>query len=161
MVKQVLGVVGALVALALAAVAALVATLRFKWQPGLRFVTRMNRRFVRDRAITLAGRPGDAHVVVHHVGRTSGRSYSTPIGVERTPAGLIVTLPYGPGTDWVRNLLAADGGELTIDGETVRITSPRLIAAAQAAPLISAGERRVARIFGVTEYLLLQVDDAA
>ncbi|MCB7134959.1 hypothetical protein [Cellulosimicrobium marinum] len=157
MLRRILGLAGAAAALALAAMAALVLILRTRWEPGIRFLHERQRAF-RDRAVARSGRPGDAHAVVHHVGRTSGRAYATPIGVERTPAGFVVTLPYGSGTDWARNVLAAGGGELTTDGETVRVTSPRVLGRAEAAPLLSTRERVVGQVFGVTEYLLLQLD---
>ncbi|ANC31877.1 nitroreductase/quinone reductase family protein [Isoptericola dokdonensis] len=159
MVRWILRVVGTIVGLALAAFAALVVTLRTKWDPGLRVVRQMQRRS-RAGELARSGRPGDAHVVVHHTGRRSGRSYATPIGVERTPAGLLVTLPYGPGTDWARNVLAAGGAVLTIDGESLEVTSPRVIGLDEAAPLLSARELRVARFFGATDFLLLRPADS-
>jgi deazaflavin-dependent oxidoreductase (nitroreductase family) len=155
MIRWTVRTVGAVVALALAAFVAMVVTLRTKWEPGLRLVRRLQRRS-RAGELARAGRPGDAHVVVHHTGRRSGRSYATPIGVEPTSAGLLVTLPYGPGTDWARNVLAAGGAVLTIDGESVEVTSPRVIGPAEARPLLSARERWVAGLFGATDFLLLQ-----
>jgi deazaflavin-dependent oxidoreductase (nitroreductase family) len=159
MLRWFLRVVAAVAGLALAAFAALVVTLRTKWDPGLRVVRQLQRRG-RAGELARAGRPGDAHVIVHHTGRRSGRSYATPIGLEHTPAGLLVTLPYGPGTDWARNVLAADGAVLTIDGESVVVEAPRVIGLAEAASLLSPRERRVARFFGATDFLLLQPADS-
>src|SRR5438046_8214286 len=53
-----------------------------------------------------AGTPGAYASVVRHVGRTSGKPYETPVHAVRTDGGFIVALPYGAGTDWVRNVLA-------------------------------------------------------
>ena len=53
--------------------------------------------------------------LVHHVGRTSGKSYATPVAVFPAPGAFYVALPWGRGTDWVRNLRAAGGrGELRL-----------------------------------------------
>jgi deazaflavin-dependent oxidoreductase (nitroreductase family) len=65
--------------------------------------------------------------IVHHVGRKSGTEYRTPVNVFRVPDGYAIALTYGPGSDWVRNMLAAGGGELAIRGVRHRLGSPRLV----------------------------------
>lgn len=47
--------------------------------------------------------------VVQHRGRKSGKEYSTPVAVLTTPDAFSIGLPWGKGTDWVRNLRAAGG----------------------------------------------------
>src|ERR1700758_627648 len=64
-------------------------------------------------------------LVVHH-GRRSGNLYQTPVNVFPTGEGFIIALTYGPDTDWVKNVLAADGCELRTRGRVVRLTGPRL-----------------------------------
>lgn len=64
--------------------------------------------------------------VVTHRGRRSGRQYRTPVNVFGRPDGYVVALTYGPDADWVKNVLAAGGCELTTRGRTVRLTEPRL-----------------------------------
>ncbi len=58
--------------------------------------------------------------------RRSGRSYQTPVNVFATEGGYLFALTYGQDTDWVKNVLAADGCELRTRGRAVRLTSPRL-----------------------------------
>lgn len=152
----ILGVVGALVALMAGAVLALVVVLRTGWAPGVRFVRRFNRRFTNPRVLRTAGQPGES-ALIRHRGRSSGREYATPIDVEPVAGGFLVTLPYGPGADWVRNVLAAGGAELAVDGGTHPVSGPRLLRFAEAGPQLSAGERRLARIFAVDDFLLLHV----
>jgi|SRR5919202_234822 hypothetical protein len=48
--------------------------------------------------------------VVRHRGRRSGRRYSTPVAVIATRDAFFIPLPYGPDTDWCRNLRAGGGG---------------------------------------------------
>jgi deazaflavin-dependent oxidoreductase (nitroreductase family) len=50
--------------------------------------------------------------VVEHVGRKSGRSYSTPIAARRTRDGFVLTLAFGAQVDWYRNLIAAGRGTI-------------------------------------------------
>ncbi|HEV8164549.1 MAG TPA: nitroreductase family deazaflavin-dependent oxidoreductase, partial [Actinomycetota bacterium] len=63
--------------------------------------------------------------VVVHRGRRSGRLYRTPVNVFPTAGGYLFALTYGPDTDWVKNVLAADGCQLQTRGRTVRLVAPR------------------------------------
>jgi deazaflavin-dependent oxidoreductase (nitroreductase family) len=64
--------------------------------------------------------------VVVHRGRRSGRRYQTPVNVFPAGDGYVIALTYGPGTDWVKNVLAAGGCELRTRGRTARLISPRV-----------------------------------
>jgi deazaflavin-dependent oxidoreductase (nitroreductase family) len=64
--------------------------------------------------------------VVTHTGRKSGRRYRTPVNLFRTAHGYQVALTYGPDSDWVRNVLAAGGCEITTRGRTEQLTDPEL-----------------------------------
>ncbi|MBZ4322252.1 nitroreductase family deazaflavin-dependent oxidoreductase [Streptomyces huiliensis] len=70
---------------------------------------------------------------VLHRGRKSGRPYATPVKVFRAGDAYVISLPYGPRSDWVRNVLAAGGCDLVTRGPVgrgrrVRLTEPRLYA---------------------------------
>jgi deazaflavin-dependent oxidoreductase (nitroreductase family) len=54
--------------------------------------------------------------VVVHRGRRSGRRYRTPVNVFPARDGYLIALTYGPGTDWVKNVMAAGGCELETRG---------------------------------------------
>ena len=98
-------------------------------------------------------------LVVHH-GRRSGKVYQTPVNVFPTGEGFVIALTYGPDTDWVKNVLAADGCELRTRGRVVRLTAPRLFrdeTRRQIRPL----EREVLRILGVTDFLSLTTTPTA
>jgi deazaflavin-dependent oxidoreductase (nitroreductase family) len=69
--------------------------------------------------------PGSGVIV--HVGRTSGREYRTPVNVFRDDGLLVVALTYGPGADWVRNVLAAGGCDLIALGKRHCMTAPELV----------------------------------
>ncbi|MFD7021125.1 nitroreductase family deazaflavin-dependent oxidoreductase [Promicromonospora sukumoe] len=144
-----------LVVLALAFFLAIVLVMRYKNPRGLALVRRFNRSFTNRRAMRHAGEPGSGHAVIRHVGRRSGKPYATPIGVSPAGDGFLVFLPYGAGADWVRNIRAAGFAELVVDGRTHQVT-PRVVDRAEALPHLSGGDRRVARLFRVTDYLVLQ-----
>src|SRR5262245_15271462 len=106
---------GLLVALVVAGVGFL-AGMRAKWPPVIDPVRRFNRAVTNPRVLRSAGGTGASASVIHHVGRASGRSYSTPIGAMATDRGFLIALPYGTRADWVKNVMAhgsatiADGG---------------------------------------------------
>jgi hypothetical protein len=47
--------------------------------------------------------------VLHHVGRSSGRAYRTPVLASYVGETIIIPLSYGENVDWLRNILAQDG----------------------------------------------------
>lgn len=91
--------------------------------PVNRNVARFNRRFA-NRFIgpILTRLPGFG--TVHHRGRKSGREFHTPVKLFRRGTDYVITLPYGPSSDWVKNVLAAGGCELTTRGRRVRLVRP-------------------------------------
>jgi len=61
------------------------------------------------------GRSGP-FALVRHVGRKSGKSYETPIIVQRVAGGFVIELTYGPNVDWYRNIVAANGCSILFHG---------------------------------------------
>ncbi|MCX4790288.1 MULTISPECIES: nitroreductase family deazaflavin-dependent oxidoreductase [unclassified Streptomyces] len=61
---------------------------------------------------------------VHHRGRRSGRAFTTPVKLFRRGENIVITLPYGPGSDWVKNVQAAGGCEITTRGRRIKVTDP-------------------------------------
>ena len=62
-----------------------------------------------------------------HKGRRSGKEFRTPLSVFRTEDGFAVALTYGPGADWVKNVLAAGGAEVVTRRRKYRVVEPRLV----------------------------------
>ena len=91
--------------------------------PLSRRVARFN-RLVANRFVgpVLTRMPGFG--TVNHRGRRSGRPYETPVKVFVRGEDYVIALPYGPGSDWVRNVLAAGGCDLTVRGRRVRLLPP-------------------------------------
>ena len=93
--------------------------------PAPRWLARLNRR-----ALNKVMEPLVLHLpgfgVVIHTGRTSGRTYRTPVNVFQRPGGFVLALTYGGEAEWVRNVLAQGGCDLEARGRTWRLTAPRL-----------------------------------
>jgi deazaflavin-dependent oxidoreductase (nitroreductase family) len=98
--------------------------------------------------------------VVAHTGRSSGRSYQTPVNVFPAGDGYLFALTYGPDSDWVKNVLAAGGCGLVTRGRTVRLVSPRLVHD-ETRRGIRPVERQVLRLIGVADFLSLKTAPAA
>lgn len=134
---------------------AFTAAFRTKFPPVLGAIRRFNRDVTNPRQMKQAGRP-DAHAsIVTHVGRSSGRSYQTPVVAVPADDGFAVALPYGPGADWVRNVLAAGAASLDHEGQTIPVDRPRLVGA-EANAWFPRKEQRMHRLYGVDDFLLLR-----
>jgi deazaflavin-dependent oxidoreductase (nitroreductase family) len=65
--------------------------------------------------------------MVVHRGRRSGARYSTPVLAFRRGDRLAIALLYGSEAQWVKNLLAAGGGEVIRAGRRSALRSPRIV----------------------------------
>jgi deazaflavin-dependent oxidoreductase (nitroreductase family) len=119
-------------------------------------VARFNRKVTNRITKPFAGVLPGFGVLVHR-GRRSGREFRTPLNVFRTPDGFLVALTYGPGADWVRNVLAAGRAELHTRGKTYVVHEPRLVHDETRGPM-PAGVRHVLGLVGVTDFLVLKRD---
>ncbi len=132
-----------------------VVSFRTRFGPVLTLVRRLNRRFLNPRQLRTAGQPGSEASVVHHRGRRSGAPYRTPIVAVPADGGFVVALPYGPGADWVRNVMAAGSAALEHDGAMVSLERPRVVGTDEADPLFPAAEQRTHAVFGIGSFLRL------
>lgn len=116
-------------------------------------VRRFNRAFGNPHQMKTAGTPGAYASVIRHIGRKTGRSYETPMVPFATEDGFVIALPYGSGTDWVRNVMASGSATIVHDGNTYRVDQPELVPLAMAAPYMSAKEQRELRRFAIDQCL--------
>jgi deazaflavin-dependent oxidoreductase (nitroreductase family) len=133
-----------------------VVSMRTKFRPVFDAVRRMNRSLANPEELKTAGQPGAWASVVHHVGRTTGTPYRTPVVAAATRDGFVVGLPYGSRADWVRNVLAAGCAVIESDGNTYRVDRPEIVAAAAANPHFPPKEQRKHRLYGLDDFLLLR-----
>lgn len=105
----------------------------------------------------LAGHAPWMGIVVHR-GRKTGREYRTPVNVHRFEDGYRISLDYGPGSDWVRNVIARGGCTMVSRGKSIELSSPRVVedaGATWAPPAL----RRVLTTVGSGYYLQLRYAD--
>src|SRR5687767_12893978 len=69
--------------------------------------------------------PGFA--ILTHVGRTSGRTYRTPINVFRRGDHYVFALTYGSDVQWLKNIFAAGSVDMRARGRNIRLVEPELI----------------------------------
>jgi len=67
--------------------------------------------------------------VLRHKGRHSGTEYAIPVAVLVTAETFVIGLPWGPRTNWVRNVLAAHGCTIRWKGVDYEVTDPQLVGA--------------------------------
>ena len=100
---------------------------------------------------------------IRHVGRRSGRSYVTPVGAHLTGDTFVIPLTFGNSSDWSRNVRAAGGCTVVLDGAEYRAVQPELADRDQAAPVVRAAfgpvQRAGFRMLGIRQYLLLRRAD--
>lgn len=96
--------------------------------------------------------------VIVHKGRRSGRTYRTPVNVFRSAGGYVVALTYGADSDWVKNVLAAQGCQLQTRRRHVTVGSVRLYHDESRAG-IRFLERHVLGLLGVADFLALTPGD--
>ena len=121
----------------------------------VRAVNRWQRSSANPRQLATAGAAGARTSVVEHVGRRSGRPYETPVGATAVGGDLVVMLPYGAGTDWVRNVRAAGRAVVRHDGRRLPVAAPEVLPVASVAAHLGRGDLWASRLFGIREVLVL------
>jgi hypothetical protein len=159
MVRRVVLLVGVLAGGVAAFVAFLVVAMRTKSPRLLGAVRRFNRDVTNRLQSSSAGKPGAYASVIRHQGRISGRSYETPIVPFPTDDGFLVSLPYGPDTDWTRNVLARGSAVLVTDGRTYTVDRPEVVATALVEDQFPPNEQRTHRVFRVDQCLRVRRAD--
>lgn len=138
----------------LVAATAFVVGVRSRDERVLGFARRMQRDVLNRGALRDAGTAGSPWAVVRVPGRVSGRVYDTPVGVKRVGDDLYISLVYGEGTQWLRNVRAAGGATVLHDGREIEATDPEIVPIVQTP--IAAADRVAISLFGITHALRLR-----
>jgi deazaflavin-dependent oxidoreductase (nitroreductase family) len=126
--------------------------MRRKWPPVLNAVRRASKAF-KPVVLKTAGSKGASASVVRHVGRQSGRQYETPVVAVSTPDGFAIALPYGPTTDWLKNVLAQGTATLVVDGSEYTVGDPAVVPISDVDTFFAGKEQRLHRQFAVDSAL--------
>ena len=130
---------------------------RTRWRPAVDTLRQYMKRVGNVRERERAGTVGSRTTAIHHVGRSSGRTYVTPGWAEHLEDHFYIHLPYGTHTDWCRNVRAAGGCVVNHDGVRYETTAPVLLPAADVRPLLPKGARRMQQVIGAEYYLRLDM----
>jgi deazaflavin-dependent oxidoreductase (nitroreductase family) len=151
----------------IAALVALLAILGTAFVVGMRrkvpFVldaVRRSGRAMKPLVLRRAGGAESPTSVIEHIGRTSGRRYETPVVATEIDGGYAIALPYGPNTDWLKNVLAAGQATLRSGGVVHHLEEPRVVGIDVVDARFAPKERRLHRRFGVRDALVLRAGDA-
>jgi len=121
-----------------------------------RWLAHINKRVFNPMEVRRGARP-----VLIHTGRSSGKTYRTPLDAHRLPDGYLFIPLYGPRTDWVKNVLAAQAARLSIDGHEIELQSPRLVKKKDIWPMVPTTTKSYPGISGESELLRLTSTDKA
>ena len=90
-------------------------------------LARFNRRLPNRVIGKIAGRRLSPVAFMLHQGRRSGRQYRTPVMPLPLRDGFLVSLPYVPRRDWVRNVLAAGRFGFEDRSGRLELDSPQVV----------------------------------
>jgi deazaflavin-dependent oxidoreductase (nitroreductase family) len=96
-----------------------------------------------------AGTPGSYASVIRHQGRTTGRTYQTPVWAVPTEDGFVIAIVYGSGTDWLKNVLASGAAAILHAGATYPVDQPEIVPMERARAYFPATLQRTHRLVGV------------
>jgi len=117
-----------------------------------RWLAHINKRVFNHMEVRRGARP-----VLIHTGRSSGKTYRTPLDTHRLPDGYLFIPLYGPRTDWVKNVLAAQAARLSMDGQEIELQSPRLVKKRDIWPMVPTNNKSYPGISSESELLRMDV----
>ena len=118
------------------------------------------KRYLNPLMLKMAGRRAVPQAIIHHVGRKSGQSRVTPVAVAPIEHGFAIPLPYGPNTDWCRNILASGNCTLQWHGATYNLVDPEIVAASSVITQFLPIQQVIFRILKIEYVLKMQLSTA-
>ena len=108
-----------------------------------------------------AGTRGAYASVLRHQGRTTGRTYRTPVWAVPTEDGFVIAIVYGSRTDWLSNVLAGGAAEIVHHGQTCTVGQPEIGPMDSVRAYFPAAIQRTQRLVGVDRGLRVRRVTAA
>ena len=149
-------IVGLALAALLVAATTFIVGMRRKSPAVTRAVIGLTKRFINPGMLTRAGQSGVSTGIVHHVGRTTGATYATPVDIIPAGDAFLIALPYGTRSQWLQNVLATGTAELTVEGHTWATDRPELVSTDQVRDAFSRKDQVLFRLLGTDRCLRLQ-----
>jgi deazaflavin-dependent oxidoreductase (nitroreductase family) len=108
-----------------------------------------------------AGMPGTYASVIRHQGRTTGRTYETPVWAVPTEDGFVIAIVYGSRTDWLKNVLASGAAAIVREGDTYPVGRPEIVSMGSVRAYFPARIQRAQRLVRVDRCLRVRRVKAA
>jgi deazaflavin-dependent oxidoreductase (nitroreductase family) len=128
----------------------------------VRAVIRPMTKILNPVIVKLAGRrhfPWAAQI--RHVGRRTGKAYVTQATAHVHGNVIVIALTFGNESDWSRNVRAAGGCFIRMNGRDYRASNPQLLRRKDAVDLIRSAfnplERAGFRLLGIRQFMRLDV----
>ena len=130
---------------------------RVAMRPMTKVLNPLMARFAGRRHLPLAAQ-------LRHTGRKSGRSYVTTVGARVHGDVIVIPLTFGNQSDWSRNVAAAGGCSIRIEGTDYQATEPEFLDRQEAAALTKATftplQRAGFRMLGIRQFMRLEAAPA-
>ena len=98
---------------------------------------------------------------IHHVGRRSGRAYVTPASASLAGDLIVIPLTFGNQSDWSRNVRAAGGARIRLNGVDYQAVRPQLVDIADARDIVRQAygpfQRAGFRMLGIRQVMVLRL----
>lgn len=94
--------------------------------------------------------------VIHHQGRRSGRSYTTPLAARPTTNGFVIPLTFGEQADWFRNVQAAGGCMVRWKDVDYPLIEPEVVDWATVRASFYPAERILIPVIGIERFVRLR-----
>ncbi|NIA25014.1 MAG: nitroreductase family deazaflavin-dependent oxidoreductase [Gammaproteobacteria bacterium] len=98
--------------------------------------------------------------VVHHVGRKSGRQYTTPVTAIAHHGEFVIPLTYGRDTDWVKNVVAAGGCHFETRGRIMEMSDPQFLPTGEGLRAMPTLFHLVLARLEVEDFLRLRIEES-
>jgi hypothetical protein len=118
-------------------------------------IIRFNKQTLNPTTLKIAGGRSSVYAAIKHIGRRSGRTYTTPVVAKPLGDGFVIPLPYGSCVDWCQNVLAAGVCTLIWNDQEYTLERPELIGQSRALKAFPPGSRVLYPLGGLKEYLWL------
>jgi hypothetical protein len=115
----------------------------------------LNKGRVNPMILKIAGGRSGMWVRLTHVGRHSGREYTTPLLAQRLGDGFLLALFYGADVDWCRNVLAAGTCTLTWHEQDCHLERPELLERSEALKALPVFTRVLYTLGGIKQFVWL------
>ena len=92
--------------------------------------------------------------LICHIGRKSGQTYRTPVDATYLGDFVLITLPYGLRSDWLKNVLTSGGCEIIHKHQTFTASHPQVLPEADTKKLLPPGKK----LAHIKNFLRLEID---